>query len=322
MNFKQRIDEAAERIGPYVRKTPLEPSFALSGQSGAEVALKLECVQHTRSFKVRGALNRLQTLTAAERERGILTASTGNHGLAIAYGLGKLGLEGTIYLPQTASSKKVDLLNQLGADVHFYGDDSAQTEAYAREQGDLQQKVYVSPYNDPDIVAGQGTIAIELLEQMPGLDAVFVPVGGGGLIAGIAAYLKAVRPEIRVIGCVPAQSPVMYECVQAGRIVPGTVLPTLSDGTAGGVEADAITFELCRQLVDDWVMVSEDEIRSAMKLIFDVHSLVIEGAAGVSVSGFQQFMRKGGTGIEKAAVVICGGNVDMEQFKSIINGLL
>lgn len=319
MNFRKQIEAAADRIRPYIRKTPFEPSFVLSQKGGVEVGLKLECLQHTRSFKARGALNRLQTLTAAEREMGILTASTGNHGLATAYGLDRLGLHGTIYLHETASSRKVALLNQLGAELIFYGDNSAQTEAYARAQGQLQQKVYISPYNDLDVVAGQGTIAIELLEEMPDLDAVFVPVGGGGLIAGIAAYLKAVRPEVRVIGCLPARSPVMYECVQAGRIVPGTVRPTLSDGTAGGLEEAAITFDLCRKLVDDWVLVSEEEIQAAMKLIFEEHSLVIEGAAGVSVSAFQQFVQQDAAGIKKAAIIICGGNVDMEQFRAIIN---
>jgi threonine dehydratase len=203
MNLKTMAHRAASRIGPFIRTTPLEHSPPFSKETGVEVWLKLECLQYTRSFKVRGALNRLQTLTVQERGRGVVTASTGNHGLATAYGLGRLGLTGTIYLPETASPRKIELLRAAGADLVFHGADSAETEAFARQQAGIQEKVYISPYNDPEVVAGQGTLGIELLDQLPELASVFVPVGGGGLIGGIAGYLKTVRPSVRVIGCLP-----------------------------------------------------------------------------------------------------------------------
>ena len=263
-------------------------------------------------------MNKLLALTPEEVARGVVTASTGNHGLAVAFGMQKLNIQGTIYLPETAAPNKIELLERQGANLSFYGKESAQTEVFAREEAGRSGRAFVSPYNDPHVVAGQGTIGAELLDQLPEIDAVFVPVGGGGLIGGIAKYLKSVKPDVRVIGCLPENSPVMYECIRAGKIVEGTVLPTLSDGTAGGVEEDAITFDLCRQLVDEWILVSEDEISDAMRLIFNEHALVIEGAAGVSVAACRK--RQDVPEFKHAAVILCGGNVDMGQFKGIVCG--
>ena len=276
-------------------------------------------MQNTRSFKLRGALNKLLSLSDEEKERGVVAASTGNHGLAVTYGLQQLGLSGTIYLPETTAERKITLLERQGAHLAFFGEDSGYTEVYARKQAGEREQVYISPYNDPFVVAGQGTIAVELLDQASHLDAVFVPVGGGGMISGIAGYLKAVRPDIRVIGCLPENSPVMLESIEAGHIVEGTVLPTLSDGTAGGMEEGAITFDLCRQYVDDWVTVSEDEIQAGMKLLFDEYSLVIEGAAGVSVASFMKYVdTHPSAGLNHVVVILCGGNVDIETFKKLV----
>ncbi len=317
--LRLNVEQAAARIDPYIRRTPLEPSYGLSRKTGVDVALKLECMQHTRSFKVRGALNKLLSLTDQEKERGTIAASTGNHGMAVAFGLKLTGVHGTIYLPETASERKRELLERYDIDIRLYGEDSADTESYARERAGKEGKVYISPYNDLGVVSGQGTLGIELLEQQELLDAVFVPVGGGGLISGIGAYLKAVRPAVCVIGCLPENSPVMLESIRAGEIVRGTVQPTLSDGTAGGIEAQAITFEMCRQVVDDWMLVSEAEIEAAMKWVFEEHSLVIEGAAGVSVAAFQKYAaRSSDASVGNAAIVICGGNVDITRFKEIV----
>ena len=320
MNFPGDIERAHARIEPYVRRTALEPAHTL-GDANRKVFFKLECLQHTRSFKVRGALNKLLSLSTEEGERGIVTASTGNHGLAVTFGSQQTGIRSTIYLPENASPRKVELLERYGAEVSFFGVDSVYTEVYARKQAAERRQVFVSPYNDPFVVAGQGTIAIELLQQLPALDAVFVPVGGGGMIGGIAAYLKAVRPAVRVIGCLPENSPVMWESIQAGEIVAGTVKPTLSDGTAGGIEDQAITFALCKDFVDHWVMVSEGDIRAAMKRVFDEYGLVIEGAAGVSVASYLKFAAvQHSPKINHVAIVLCGGNVDIEVFKKIVMG--
>ena len=318
MLFPDSVHDAYKRIQPYVRKTPLEPAHSLHSNQ-REVYLKLECLQHTRSFKVRGALNKLLSLDDSQKEKGIVTASTGNHGMAVTYGLRQLNISGTIYLPETVSERKLTLLKRYGAHVQFFGDDSVYTEQYARKQAGDKGQVYISPYNDPEVVAGQGTIGVELLDQLSDLDTVFVPVGGGGMIGGISGYLKAKNPAIRIIGCLPANSPVMLESIEAGKIVEGTVLPTLSDGTVGGIEEGAITFDICRQYVDDWVLVSEDEIQAGMKLLFDEYNLVVEGAAGVSMASYLKYSRaKPHTNMNRVVIVLCGGNVDVEQFKQLV----
>lgn len=315
-HLSSQIEDAYNKIHSHIRKTFHEESPPAGGD-GIRAFLKLECLQHTRSFKLRGALNKLLNLTESQRARGIVTASTGNHGLAVAYGLQLLGMPGTIVLPETAAKKKVDLLRRYDVTLQFHGHDSAMAEVLARRQAEEQGQVFISPYNDWEVVAGQGTIGIELLEQLPNLQNVFVPVGGGGLVSGIAGYLKVQAPHVKVYGCLPEHSPVMHECVEAGRIVPGTVLPTLSDGTAGGVEDNAITFPLCRDLVDHWVRVSEDEIRAGMKWIFDHHGLAVEGAAGMNFAGFMKQKEKG-IRAGDTAIILCGGNVDMEKFKELL----
>ncbi|HSO20744.1 MAG TPA: pyridoxal-phosphate dependent enzyme, partial [Desulfosarcina sp.] len=256
--------DARKRIRPFVRRTPLEYSPALSRENGGSVLLKLESVQHTGSFKVRGALNRLLALDDGERRAGVVAASSGNHGLAMAFGMRRLGVAGTIYLPENASPLKVRMLEELGADVRFHGTDCDTTEAYARREANITGRTYVSPYNDPLVLGGQGTIGLEILERLPRVDVVFTSVGGGGLIAGVAGSVKAVRREAAVVGCLPEHSPAMAESVRLGRVAAVDHRETLSDGTAGGIEPGAITVDPCRALVDDWVLVPEAEIRDAM----------------------------------------------------------
>ena len=310
----QKIVNAAQAIQPYIRVTPFEYSFALSAMSGTEVYLKLENIQITGSFKARGSMNKILTLRNDNRK--IITASTGNHGLGVANALKALNKEGTIYLPTKASPAKVEAIKQRGVTVEFHGDSGEVTEVYARQLAENANQVYVSPYNDIDVIAGQGTIGIELLQQLPDLDAVFVSIGGGGLVAGIATYLKSIKPEIKIIGCLPANAPVMYECIKAGKIIDVPEQPTLSDGTAGGIDHDAITFEICKELIDDYVLISEEEILHAMRVVLKQHHQVIEGSAGVAVAAIlkQQnvFKRK------KVAAIICGGNVSEAVLKKVV----
>ena len=319
MNVREAVLRAERRIRPYIRETPLEYSFTLSEFAGCNVFLKLENLQFTGSFKVRGAVNRLLTLNANERANGVVTASTGNHGMAVAYGLKQLGIEGVVYVPENASSQKVEMLGYYGAGIRFHGQECAEAESYARREARRRGSVYISPYNDPEVVAGQGTIAVELLRQLDHVDFVFASVGGGGLISGIAGYLKEVNAGTRIIGCLPRNSPTMAESIKAGRIVETRILPTLSDGTAGGIEPGAITFDLCSRYVDDWALVTEDEIQEAMKLIFERHRLVVEGAAGVSVASFLRArdVFEGDSGVN-VVLIVCGGNVDVPTFKQII----
>lgn len=315
---------AESRIRPHVAETPLIPSPLLSQRTGAVVFLKLENRQSTGSFKLRGAANKLLGLSSAERERGVVTASTGNHGLAVAHAASALGIDATIFMPENAAPRKVAKLREFAVELCFVPGDAVHAETTARRAAQDTGRVFVSPYNDPEIVAGQGTTAVEMLRQQPDLDAIFVAVGGGGLIGGIGSYCKELpgfpKPgssfSVQIISCLPENSPVMLESVRAGRIVEMEGLPTLSDGTAGGIEPDALTFDICRRVVDDWATVSEAQIAEAMGLIYRSHGEIIEGAAGVAVASLLQTgQRYAG---QTVAVVICGGNIDKARFHQII----
>lgn len=314
MEIKEKIIEAEKRIRPYLRETPLEYSYALNKMTGSEVYLKLENIQITGSFKARGALNKI--LLLKDSSSRIVTASTGNHGLGVANALSVVKKEGTIYLPATASPAKVEAIKMRGVPVEFYGDNCEETEQHVRSLSENTNQVYVSPYNDEDVMAGQGSIGIELLRQLPDLDAVFISVGGGGLIAGIASYVKAVNPKIEVVACLPENAPVMYECIKAGKIIDVPEKPTLSDATAGGIEAGSITFDVCQQLVDTYITVSEDEIMDSMKLVMKHHHQIIEGSAGVAVASLlkERDRYKG----KKVVIIICGGNVSEVVLKRLI----
>lgn len=319
IKVEQEVLSAENRIRSHIRETPLEYSFPLSHLLAMNVYLKLENLQFTGSFKVRGALNKIMSLTKDDRSRGVITASTGNHGMGVAYALKALGEKGIVCLPEIASKQKIEMLKNYGMEIIFFGSECAQTEIHARNISQKKNTVYISPYNDPQIIGGQGTIGLELKRQLDQVDAVFIAVGGGGLISGIAGCLKESGQNTRIIGCSPENSPNMHESVQAGKIVESQDLPTLSDGTAGGMEPDAITFALCQKYVDDWLLISEDEIKNAMKMIFDQHRLVIEGSAGVAVAGLIQSKEKLDLSKEaNVVIVICGGNVDINKFKEIV----
>ena len=310
----EKIKNAEIVIRPFVRETPLEYSHSLSAETGCDVFFKLENLQITGSFKARGSMNKI--LSLKDDKRKIITASTGNHGLGVANALKATGKEGTIFLPTKASIAKVEAIKQRGIAVEFHGDSGEITETYARQLAAKTNQVYVSPYNDEDVIAGQGTIGVELHRQLPELDAVFVSIGGGGLIAGIAAYLKSVKPNIKIIGCLPANAPVMYECIKAGKVIDVPEQPTLSDGTAGGIDHDTITFPLCKELIDEYILTSEDEILSAMRFVLKHHHQVIEGSAGVAVAAILKLKEKFRG--KKVAAVICGSNVSEAVLKKVV----
>ena len=213
--------------------------------------------------------NLMLSLSTKERALGVVVASSGNHGAAVAYLLDKLRVEGSIYLPENVSESKVDALRTYGAELSFRGKDVVETEWFARRIAKEKQIILIPPYNHPDIIAGQATIALELERQIQRMDAVLVPVGGGGLISGIAGYLKSLNRKIRIIGCQPQNSPVMFESLRAGQIIEMDSMPTISDGTAGGIEKDSITFELCQEYVDEFVILTEEEIMAAMTLMLE-----------------------------------------------------
>jgi threonine dehydratase len=280
----REVSLAEPRIRPHIRETPLEPSAWLSRELGAEVYLKLESAQVTGSFKARGALNKLLALGEADRARGVVAASTGNHALAVAHALAQLGMDGEIFLPSSVSPAKLEALQLRKARVRLIDEDPGLVETIARREAEASGRVYVSPYNDPQVIGGQGTIAVELLRQLPQVSAVVVPVGGGGLISGIASFLKRRQPAIRVIGCQPAACAIMARSVEEGRLLELASGPSLSDATVGLLEPGAITFPLCRELVDEWVVVDEPAIRSGLRLALERHFVLIEGASALPVA--------------------------------------
>ncbi|GAB4124784.1 MAG: threonine/serine dehydratase [Roseiflexaceae bacterium] len=311
------IDAAEARIRPHIRETALEYSPLLSQQIGAEIWLKCEHLQYTGSFKVRGALNALLSLPAAERERGVIAASSGNHGAAVAFGAQALGVRATIIVPTHVSPTKLAAIQQYGAEVVLHGDDGLIAELHARELAAQQGLHYISPYNDWDVVAGQGTLGVELVRQLPHFDAIGIAVGGGGLVAGTASYLRSVAPELLVVGCQPSHSPVMAESVAAGRILDLPELPTLSDGTAGGIEAETITFPICQQVISWFEQVPEVAIAAAMRLLIERHHTLVEGAAGVALAGIQQAAAR--LQGKRVVIVLCGANLSLTTLKKALD---
>lgn len=308
--------EAAARIAGLVRETPLDYSYRYSAAIGADVHLKLENLQYTGSFKLRGAANRLMTLGRARQRAGCVAASSGNHGAAVAYAMRKLGIDGVIFVPEKTSTAKVDAIRSYGGDVRFFGDDGLDTELHARTYADDNGMFYLSPYNDAEVIAGQGSCGIEIEAALPAVDTLYVAVGGGGLVSGVASVLKSANPGIRVVGCQPEASAVMAHSVAAGRVVDEASLPTLSDGTAGGIEPGAITFPLCSQLVDEFVLVSEAEIAAAMRQFIDYEHQLIEGAAGVALAAMTR--QRDALAGRQVVALVCGGNVSRDTLKRVL----
>ena len=315
------VADAASRLAPHVRRTPLFATDAL----GPMLAVKAEHLQHTGSFKFRGAMNRLLSLDEAGRAEGVITASTGNHGIGVATAGGRLGVPVTVFVAAGVETAITDRLTSLGAEVRrIESDDCADAEREARRVAGVEGRVFVSPYNDPVVAAGQGTIGVEVLEQlgeMPeltwdGLDAVIVAVGGGGLISGIATWIAHASPGTKVIGAQPAVDAAMAASIRAGRIVDADAAPTLSHSTAGGIEDDAITFELCRDLVADWMLVDEDAIAGAVRSMLFVANQLVEGAAGVALAAGAELARREPDA--RIAVISCGARLTPAELDAVL----
>jgi threonine dehydratase len=299
------IEEAASRVYSLVQTTPLVP---LTTQGSAPKGLafaKLEQLQRSGSFKLRGATNKLMSLDPTAAAAGVITSSTGNHGLGVATAAKFLAIDAEVFLSAQVSPAKRDKIRGCGARIRIVGDDPLAAELAARTAARESGRTYVSPYNDPYVVAGQGTIGVELMRQLPDLDAIFIATGGGGLISGVGSYLRAHAAGAEIIGCWPENSAVLYECLKAGRILVAPERPTLSESTAGGVESGSITFELCRQVMHRGVLVSEEEILRAMRW-GHAQGWAMEGASGVALAAY--FKESARYANKKAVVLICGGN--------------
>ena len=308
---------AEQRIRDHVRITPFQESHLLSGDGCLDVGMKLENFQETGSFKLRGAFNKLLTMDASSRSRGVVTASTGNHGAAVARSGRILGVPVRVFVPETADPGKLDAIEADGASMVKIGRDCVETESAARAHAASESLEYLSPYNDPDVIAGQGTIGVELMSQVKHLDAVFIAVGGGGLISGVGVHLKSVNPSLEVVACSPRNSAVMHHSLKSGRILDMESQETLSDATAGGIESGSITFDICRNVVDSSVLVSESEIISAMRLLIGGHHLMVEGAAGVAVAGFLKCRER--LAGRSVGIILCGANASAEVLRKVMS---
>ena len=316
IDIRQLVLEAEERCRPFLWETPLEYSQYFSDVSGAKVWLKLDLVQKTTSFKLRGATNKIMALSDEEVGLGVVTASTGNYAFAVAEAISHRNQTATTYVAKNIDPSRLELMQSVGLDVVIHGDEAGAAELEARRVADVEGKIYVSPYNDPLVVGGQGTCGLEISRQLTDLDAAVFAVGGGGLIGGSGGWLKSFNPEVEIYGVSPENSPVMYESLKANRIIDMEIAPTLADTCAGGVDHDAITLELCQRTIDEMFLLSEQEIVDAIRLIFEQHRLVAEGSAAMTVGALlkhgDRFKGK------KVVLVLCGRNIDIDRFKSII----
>lgn len=312
---------ARARLAGIALRTPLEPSAELAAESEAdEVRLKLESMQPSGAFKIRGAENKVAILADAVLGAQLVTASTGNHGIAVADAAARHGLRLTILVGASASPAKLARLRALESDritVDVFGRDTDAAEAEARRRDNTGLAIYVPPYNDADVVAGQATVGVEILEDWPEVEAIIVPVGGGGLIGGIGLWAKAVKPSVRVIGVQPAASPPMYAYFETGSSDAMPIAPTLADGVAGNIERNSITWRLCRQHVDEMVVVDEEEIADAMRWALDVPHLLLEGSAALPIAALRTAKLPGLAGMRVAAVV-SGRNVALDVIRSLV----
>jgi threonine dehydratase len=307
-----RIYDAHRGIRPHVRVTPLEHSAALSASLGCEVLLKCDHLQPSGAFKLRGATNKIRLLAEQGGHPEVVTASTGNHGRAVAYAGRQFGIKVTVYVGNTTPPVKADAIRAEGATLVTIDGESLEAELEARRVAQESGIPYVAPYNDYDTIAGQGTLGIELAEQAQDLDAVFICVGGGGLISGVGTALKALSPRTQIVGVWPQASTCMLDSLHAGKIIATPEYPTLSDGSTGAVEPGSVTFPICQQVIDTTLTVSEQEIARGMRAVADAEHWMVEGAAGVAMAGLMQAAEayRG----KKVAVVLCGRNVGLETF--------
>jgi len=309
------VRAARQRIQDQIYLSPCTRSETLSRLSGCTAFLKLENLQMTGAYKERGALNKLLTLTDEERRRGLIAASAGNHAQAVAYHAGRLGVSATILMPEGTPLIKVANTRSYGARVLLHGSSYEEAYAEARRLEQVDGLTFIHPFDDPAVIAGQGTMGLELLEQLPDLDAVVVPVGGGGLVGGIGIAMKALRPSVRVIGVETEVLPCMLASMEAGRVVTLESASTMADGVAVKRAGD-LTFALAQKVVDEIVTVSEEEIASAILYLLEREKTVVEGAGAVGVAALlQRKLRLDG---KRVAVIVSGGNIDVNVIARVI----
>ena len=311
----QKIQEAHKRIAPFVNYTPLIHSKYLSNNS--KVKLKLESLQITGSFKLRGATNKLLSLSKDQKQKGVIAVSTGNHGKGVAYAANILGIKSTIFMSSMVPQYRKEAIEALGAKVKIVGNNSDEADQYAKEQDKKENITLIHPFDDEEIIAGQGTVGLEMLETFPEVDTVVVPTSGGGLSGGIALAIKLQKPEVKIIAASMKRGPSMYESLKLGKPVDVEELETLADCLGGSIGINnKYTFKIAQETIDDFVLVDEDKIAEGIKLNFVEHKLVTEGAAATAVMVVKDNMTQH---LGKNIIcLICGGNIDSELFTKII----
>ena len=315
----QAIFAARRRIAQHVVHTPLIPSLSLSQTQGADVRLKVDSLQPIGAFKLRGAMNRVLQLTEDERERGLVAVSTGNHGRAVAYAARQQGVHAVVCMSELVPKNKLEAIERLGAEIRIIGKSQDEATVEADRLVEEEGRIFVPPFDDADVVAGQGTMGLELLEDFPEIDTALVPLSGGGLIAGIALALKSANPAIRIVGLSMERGAAMHESITAGKPVPVEEVASLADSLGGGIGLEnRYTFPICRDLIDETVLLTEEEIAEGMRHLFFEEGIVAEGAAAVGVSGL--LSGKVDAAGSRTAIVVTGSNIDRKTWLDVIQG--
>ncbi|CEJ87975.1 Putative Threonine ammonia-lyase [[Torrubiella] hemipterigena] len=305
--------QARRRIKQHIYETPLIPARKTGQDHAAKVLFKAENFQLTGSFKLRGAMSKL----SAQRQGGpLITASSGNHGIGASLAAQKLDKNLTVVLPETVITTKLDKIKSYGAKVLFHGSEAGLAEQHAQDLAKSGSYTYISPYNDPDIIAGQGTIGLEILEQCETVDNVFISMGGGGLISGIGSVIKAFSPKTMVYGVAATNSRALAASIAAGRVVVTEHLPTLAEAVSGGIDEDTITLPLATGVIDEVIECTEEEIASSMKALALDENMLVEGSAALALAGFKRVASK--LAGQTTVIVLCGANFDQDVMRNIL----
>ena len=310
------IQDARTSIRDEVRKTPLLRSQYLSGLTGSDVYLKLENLQLTGSFKLRGALNRMMKLTPEEKAHGVIAASSGNHAQAVAIGAEKLNLAATVVVPKVTPKIKIDKIKKHKVELIVYGEGYDYAERYARKLAKEKRLTFVSAYNDALVAAGQGTVGLEIVEQLPEVDSIVVPVSGGSILSGIAIAAKSLKPSVEMLGAQPENVAAMYHSLKAGRIIQIPLKRTIAEGLDGNIEDGCITFELIQRYVDEVLLFNEDTIKNMIRLLWEKEGQVVEASGAISIAPIVESPKRF-TG-KRTVAVITGGNIDEELLQSLL----
>lgn len=312
--------QARQRIRSHIYQTPLLPAQSIGRSNDAKVLFKAENFQITGSFKIRGAMSKMSAASASGNEKPCITASSGNHGIGASFASKVLGKELTVVLPESVVPAKLEKIRSYGVETVLHGAETGLAEKHAQGLAASGQYVYVSPYNDPDIVAGQGTIGLEILEQCADgqVDDVFIAMGGGGLISGIGSVFKAYSPQTKIWGVSALASRALAAAIEAGKVVDVEHAATLADAVAGGIDDDTITLEIAKTVVDELVDCDEDEIKRALRQLAFQEKMIVEGSAALALAGYNKVAEKlkGRTSV----IVLCGANVDQKAMLEVING--